>query len=153
MRDFIKYYILAVLFFSAILFSGCAGLKEFTRGIMGISTKDVELSRPEARVKVFNYDYQAAYDLTLKILQHLGSPVYCNDREKNMVAFYVSEADTTVAGVFLKKIDDKNTQVEVASPSTFAKEYMAVRLFAYFDDPKKLDEKPEIPKDVKIIKK
>jgi hypothetical protein len=47
-----------------------------------------------------------------------------------MIAIYLSEEDTTPVGIFLKEVDAFNTQVEVSSPSKFAKETVSNRIFA-----------------------
>ena len=50
-----------------------------------------------------------------------------------MLALYVSQDDTTPVGIFFKEIDANNTQMEVSSPSKFAKEFIAKRVFSTFD--------------------
>ena len=59
----------------------------------------------------------------------MGSYIYTDDPKKNMLAIYVSEADTTPVGIFLKEMDASNTQIEISSPSTYAKELIAEKLF------------------------
>ncbi len=112
-----------------ILTSGCAGIKETTRGIMGISTSQIENSRKDALKKEFNYEYKACYNKTLEILTRIGAYVYTQDQKKNLIAIYVSEQDTTTVGIFFKQVDANHTQVEVSSPSTYAKELIAKQLF------------------------
>lgn len=118
--------IFSIVFFS---FSGCANLKEAVKGVAGISTNEVEKSRPGAIKKDFNLTYEICYDKVLKILKKIGAYVYAADKSKNLVAIYVSEEDTTCAGIFFTEIGANNTQVEVASPSTYAKELIAGKLF------------------------
>ncbi len=122
--------IFSMVFFS---FSGCAGLKEVAKGVAGISTKEVEKSRPGAIKKDFKLPYEICYDNALKALKKIGAYVYAVDRSKNLVAIYVSEGDTTCLGVFFTEIDANNTQVEVASPSTYAKEFIADKLFKHME--------------------
>ncbi|MFH1440652.1 MAG: hypothetical protein ABIH18_01215 [Candidatus Omnitrophota bacterium] len=126
-----KNKLLLFCIFSIVSFSffGCANLKEVAKGIVGISTKEVEKSRLDAIKKDFNLPYEICYDKTLKALKNIGSYVYTIDRSKDLVAIYVSEEDTTCAGLFFTEIDANNTQVEVASPSTYAKELIADKLF------------------------
>ncbi|MFA5156799.1 MAG: hypothetical protein WC532_05340 [Candidatus Omnitrophota bacterium] len=122
-----------MLVFCAFILVGCSTVKEAARGVIGISTKEVEESRKDALVKQFNYSYNDCYDKTMEVLKYIGAYVYTEDPKKNMIAVYVSASDTTVAGVFFKKIDPANTQVEVASPSTYAKELIAENVFAGLD--------------------
>ncbi len=42
-----------------ILIAGCARMKETARGIIGISTREIENSRKDALKKEFSYEYKA----------------------------------------------------------------------------------------------
>ena len=125
-------YFLFFIFLFTIFTSGCAGLKETAKGIAGVSTKVLEEGRANAIKKTFNFDYLAAYAKTLGILKNekVGSYIYAQDIKKHMIAIYVSEQDTTPVGVFFQKVDANNTDVQVSSPSTYAKEMISTRLFA-----------------------
>ena len=119
--------------FLAIWLAGCAGLKhnavEVAKNVIGISTKEVEEVRPDAIKKTFNLGFNDCYRKTLKAMQVIGAYVYAKDPQKKMIAAYISPEDTTVFGVFFKELDASTTEVEVASPSTFAKESVAAKLF------------------------
>jgi len=119
---------------------GCANLKkgavvtaegvtEAAKGVIGISTKEVEEARPDAIKKTVSLGFNDCYKKSLKVLQVIGTYVYAKDTKKKMIAFYLSEEDTTVAGIFFKEIDASTTEVEVSSPSTFAKESIAGKFF------------------------
>lgn len=120
-------FVIWISFF--ILMTGCAGFKETARGIIGISTKEIENSRKDALKKEFSYDYKTCYNKTLEILTRIGAYIYNQDQKKNLIAIYVSSEDTTSVGIFFKSIDANNTQIEVSSPSTYAKELIAKQLF------------------------
>lgn len=108
---------------------GCAMLKETAKGFAGLSTKELEKGRKDAIKKTFNYDFDTCYDKVKDTLNRIGSYIYAKDAKKQMIAIYVSESDTTPVGIFFKKIDTTNTQIEVSSPSTYAKEFIATRVF------------------------
>jgi len=112
----------------AVLISGCASVRETAKGIAGISTKSLEEGRKNAVVKVFNYDYSTCYRLTLDALKKIGSYIYAQDIKKHLIAIYVSSEDTTPVGIFFKEIDEKNTQIEVSSPSTYSKELISGKI-------------------------
>ncbi len=116
--------------FCVFSLSACSTLKQSAKGFLGVSTKEVEASRKDALKKQFNYAYKDCYDKAMEVLKNAGTYVYAQDDTKNMVALYVSETDTTVVGVFFTKIDANNTQVEVSSPSIYAKESIAEKLFS-----------------------
>jgi len=113
-----------------ILISGCASLNEGIKSFLGVSTKELELARKNAITKTVNYDYFSCYTKTYDILKEKGSYIYSQDINKHIIAVYLSEKDTTPVGIFFKEIDSKNTQIEIASPSTYAKELIAARLFS-----------------------
>lgn len=104
---------------------GCATIQEAAKGTAGVSTKVLEEGRKEAIVKRFNYDYNTCYKKIKATLQKKGSYIYAQSIKKHMIALYVSEDDTTPVGIFFKEIDANNTQIEVSSPSKFAKELIA----------------------------
>lgn|GEM_PF-642965 len=122
---------LILLALSIVVLAGCASFKETGRGILGISTKEIEAKRQTAVKKVFTCDYKTAYDKTLVALANMGSYVYT--KKDDLIAIYVSEENTTVVGIFFKAIDPLNTQIEVSSPSTYAKELVAKKLFGRID--------------------
>ena len=129
----------AILIFAFCIFNfwGCATIKEAAKetakSIAGVSTKVLEDGRIEAVSKQFNYDYNTCFNKTETILKERGSIVYAKDLKKHMIAIYVSSEDTTPVGIFFKEADANNTLIEVSSPSTYAKEFIAKRLFSILD--------------------
>jgi hypothetical protein len=124
----IGYWLLANL-------TGCATIKENVRAIAGVSTLELEAGRKSAIAKTFNYDYFTTYTKTMDALTQLGGYIYAKDIKKQMIAIYVSETDTTPVGFFFKEIDLSNTQIEVSSPSSYAKQYFAEKLFSGLEKP------------------
>ncbi len=110
--------------------AGCASLKEMTRGFMGISTRSLEEARKDAVAKNFPYDYFTAYTKTLDALKTMHAYVYSKDISKYMIAIYVSESDTTPVGIFFKETGKDATQIEVSSPSSFARDMISAKLFS-----------------------
>lgn len=137
----VKLFFIILPFFSCLFtLFGCVSLKETTRGFMGVSTKVLEDNRPSAITKTFNYDYFTCYTKTTDILKKIKAYTYSKDIKKHMIAIYVSEEDTTPVGIFFKEIDAENTQVEIASPSTYAKELISSKLFSELELSKSLEE-------------
>lgn len=120
-----------------ILTSGCAIITEGTKGIAGISIKSLEDSRKEASVRTVDGDYQTTYKKAKEALVNTGSYIYAEDAKNKMIAVYVTKEDTTAVGIFFKEIEENKTQIEVSSPSTYAKELIATRLFRVFDPEEK----------------
>lgn len=136
--------------------NGCATIKDAPKGFLGISTRALEESRGDAVSKTFEFDYDICYNKTLEALSQIDSRVYAKDPKKDLVAVYVTEEDTTPIGFFFTKVEAGKTKVEIASPSFFAKERMARRIFAILSglpDPekKKPGEEEEKLKD-KLLK-
>jgi len=113
----------------SVVTCGCASIKEAGRCVLGVSTKVVEDTRPGAIKKTFNQDYASSYDKIKECLKKTHSYIYSEDKAKHLIAVYLSETDTTPVGVFITEIDKQNTQVEISSPSTYAKEKVALRIF------------------------
>lgn len=124
-----KYFVICTFLF-VILSSGCASVKETALGIMGVSTKELDKNRPAAIKEVFNCEYKICYNETIEILKSIGAYIYAIDVPNNLVAVYVSPADTTAVGVFFKKLGADKTQIEVSSPSTYGKELIAKNIFS-----------------------
>lgn len=118
--------ILMLIFFMA----GCQTLKEAARGFAGVSTKILEDSRGTALKKTVNLGQDACYDKVEKMLKEGGSSIYAGPKDRSMIAIYVSDEDTTPVGIFFTKIDADKTQIEVSSPSSPAKEFIAQKLFS-----------------------
>lgn len=121
------------LFFLFLSLFGCSTIKEAAKGIAGVSTKILEDGRKGAIRKTFNYDYNTCYNKVRGALKETGSYIYAEDPKKQMLAIYVSKTDTTAVGIFFKGIDTANTQIEVSSPSTYAKEHIANMLFSVLE--------------------
>jgi len=124
-----------------VLLSGCAGMKEGIRSIAGISTREIENSRGRSIKKVFKYDYFTCYAKTQDILRQIGAYVYAEDKKQDLIAIYVSKKDTTPVGLFFQDIDNTHTQIEVSSPSTFARDLIAEKIFANLETSFKQDAK------------
>lgn len=117
-------YIFVFLTVLPVIF-GCASIKEAAKATMGISTKELEDNRKSAIKEKFSRSYDDCYKAVFDGLRERGSYVYAQDYKNKMIAVYVSEEDTTPVGIFFKIVDDKSTQVEVSSPSTYARELIA----------------------------
>ena len=147
-------YILTAAFcFLSTVLSGCATVKEMGRGFAGISTKVLEDTRKDALKKSFTLDYNSCYAKVKKILGEKGkeSYIYAEDAGKKMIAVYVSETDTTPAGIFFTSEAKDKTLIEVSSPSVYAKEYIAKNIFTGIDEllkPRPEENKPDVKKEV-----
>lgn len=114
----------------AAILLGCAGLKEKVRGIAGVSTRTLEESRKDAVTKTVQRDYNTCYLMTKTVLDKIKAYVFAEDTRKRLIAIYVSEQDTTPVGIFFTEIDPNSTQIDVSSPSAFAKDLIAGELFS-----------------------
>jgi hypothetical protein len=113
--------------------AGCASFKEKFRGFMGVSTKVLEESRQDAITRAFNFDYNTCYDKVKAALKQTESYIYSEDKAKHMIAVYVSASDTTPVGLFFRDVDANNTEIQVSSPSTNAKEFVSKNVFSVLD--------------------
>jgi hypothetical protein len=111
----------------AALCAGCASLQEAAKGVAGTSTKVLEEGRARGSTQAFGYESDICYRRAQEILDSLGAYVYA--RKEGMIAFYMSEKDTTPVGIFFTR-QGTGTLVEVSSPSRYAREQIAARIFA-----------------------
>jgi hypothetical protein len=115
------------------LFGGCAGVKEGARGFAGISTKVLEDSRPSALSKTIPAGFEECFARTEGFLSAAGCYLYAKDKNKGLLAVYVSETDTTPVGCFLSGAEAGTTRLEVSSAGTAAREFVAGKVFAAWD--------------------
>lgn len=111
-----------------ILTSGCASIWEGAKGVAALSTRAVEETRKDAIKKTYNCSYNECREKVIKRLKRYGSYIYARNDKEKMLAIYISEEDTTPVGIFFKVVDDNNTQIEVSSPSTYGKEFIAAKI-------------------------
>lgn len=132
------------------LLAGCSGLNEAVKGFAGVSTKVLEDNRGNALKKEFAYDLITAHVKIREILRDYTYAttstdeeatvssnqvyVYSDDLHKDLIACYLSQTDTTPFGIFLTETANNKTLVEVSSPSTYAREFVAKFLFAGLSD-------------------
>jgi len=109
-------------------------LQEGAKGITGVSTKILVDGRKDALVKAFDYDYATTNAKVLAVLDEVKAYIYAKDAFDHLIAVYVSEKDTTPVGIFLKTVDANKTQIEISSPSTYAKEWFANKIFTAFEE-------------------
>lgn len=120
---------LAVFFISFLtLICGCSTVTQTLKAAAGISTKELEAGRKEALISSFSYDYKSCYDKVRTVLVENGAYIYAEDSKKRMIALYLSQEDTTPVGVFFSQINAANTQIEVSSPSAYAKEFIWAKI-------------------------
>lgn len=125
-----------VLCFAFLVFSffGCAPIKELAKGIAGLSTKALEEGRMEAIEEVVACPYDKCYKQVREDLLGKGSYIYAEDEAKGMIAIYLSGEDTTPVGVFFVKVNEEETRIEVSSPNTHAREFIAARVSSVFKE-------------------
>jgi hypothetical protein len=153
-----KTFLLATYYLLLATLGGCVTIKEAAKCVAGVSTKVLEDGRKDAIKKTFNCDHTTCYNKTLEKLKQIGTYIYAEDRKKQMIAIYVHKAtepetatneteftitDTTPVGIFFKEIDAKNTQIEVSSPCTYAKEFISTKIFSTLKPEPKEDESYE----------
>ncbi len=114
---------------------GCATIKEMGKGFAGVSTQVLEEKRKDVLKKSFALDYNSCYAKVKEILNQKGkeSYIYAQDPKKKMIAIYLSPADTTPVGIFFTEETGATTLIEISSPSTYAKEEIANRIFTGID--------------------
>lgn len=131
----IRFALIITCYLLSTVLLGCATVKEVAKGFAGVSTQVLEEKRKDALKKSFALDYNSCYVEVKDILKEKGkeSYIYADDVKKKMLGIYLSETDTTPVGIFFTEEAKGQTLVEVSSPSTYAKEYIANRIFTGID--------------------
>ena len=129
-----KHFVL-VSMCAVMVLSGCSTIKEIGKGFAGVSTQVLEDKRKDALKKSFALGYNDCYAKVKGILNKgVDLPyIYSEDSRKKMIAIYLSETDTTPVGIFFTEEAQVNTMIEISSPSTYAKEEIAKRIFTGID--------------------
>lgn len=128
---------------SIVMLTGCAAVKESAKGFAGVSTKVLEEKRSGAIKNEFAISYPECYVRVKKIVGAHDSYIYSDDTQKRLLAFYLSKEDTTVVGIFFTEIDSQHTRLEISSPSIYAKELIAKRVFSELGNPAQAETKGE----------
>jgi len=118
-----------------LLLLGCATIKDMGKGLVGVSTRVLEEGRKDALKKTFALGYNECYVKVKEILSQQVDPpyIYADDLKKKMIAIYLSSTDTTSVGIFFTEESKTNTLIEISSPSIYAKEEIASRIFNGID--------------------
>lgn len=162
-----RFILFAASYLLITVLSGCSIIKEMGKGFAGVSTQVLEDKRKDALKKSFALDYNDCYakvkdilakDTSAKGTLDKGSDkpyIYSEDTRKEMIAVYLSETDTTPVGIFFTKESAINTLIEISSPSIYAKEEIAKRIFTGLDallNPKgeKIDVKEKVDVEEKV---
>ena len=125
----------------SVVLLGCTTVKEVAKGFAGVSTQVLEEKRKDALKKYFSIDYDSCYAKVKDILKEKvkengnenGPYIYGEDLQKKMIAIYLSETDTTPVGIFFTEERKGQILIEVSSPSIYAKEFIAKRIFTGID--------------------
>ena len=143
--------VVGCLFSTTLL--GCATVKEMGKGFAGVSTQVLEQKRNEALKKSFALGYNDCYAKVKDILnlKYKESYIYAEDLKKKMIAIYLSSTDTTCVGIFFTEEVGGSTLIEISSPSIYAKEEIAKRIFTGIDElikPKAQEKKADVKEQV-----
>jgi hypothetical protein len=136
MKYSVRFLLVAIGGLGLAVCAGCAGLKEAGKGFVGVSTKVLEEERGSSLKKSFALSHGGCYAKVKEILNQKDkeSYIYAQDTQQKMIALYLSATDTTPVGIFFTALASGNTLIEVSSPSLYAKEEIAARVFAGLEE-------------------
>jgi len=102
---------------------------EVFKALFAVSTRELEKSKRDALVKVFDCDYKTCYDKTLAIVKMMpDTDIYL--QKKDLIAVYCVSLNSTPAGIFFEEVDATRTKVLISSASSSAKEWVASNVFS-----------------------
>ncbi len=108
--------------------AGCAGIKETVKNVAGVSTKCLEKGRADSVKKTYDLGYEKCRQEVEAVLAEVKAYIYGRDKNGGMIAFYMTESDTTPVGIFFSTGDGNKTTVEVSSPSRYSKEFISDKI-------------------------
>lgn len=131
MKSNARFILTTIFCLLAIVLSGCATVKEMGKGFIGVSTQVLDQKRKDALKKSFALDYNSCYLKTKDILSQKDKEayIYAEVPKEKLIAIYLSPADTTPVGIFFTEEPGGSTLIEISSPSIYAKEEIASRIF------------------------
>lgn len=132
MRQRIVWGVLSILW-AVAAGAGCAAVTEAGRGIAGVSTKVLEDNRDSAVQRSYPVGLARCREMVEAVLADSKVYMYARNEQKQMLAFYMSASDTTPVGVFFVPQGTASTQVQVSSPSRYARELIADKIAAGFE--------------------
>jgi hypothetical protein len=141
-----SFYSILIIGFCVLALSGCSTLNEWSKGVLGVSTQVLEDGKKNAIRKDFNSDYDTCYKRVMDSLGKIHAYIYANRPDKNLIAIYVTEEDTTPVGIFLEPVDKDNTTIAISSPSTYARETIAKKIFLGMEGKLEAEKKEDEPK-------
>lgn len=131
MRSNRHFIVIILVFLAAGIVSGCATITDAWKGILGISTTGLEKERKGAKKRIFDYDYETAFEKTKEAIGSIDhASIYDEDIKKHVIAFYYIDINTNTVGVFFKEINPGRTQVEVVAGSKDVKQFISDKIFS-----------------------
>lgn len=102
-----------------VFLSGCASICEYTKVLLGTSTRELELTRKDAITKEFNIPYEVTFLKVQDILKQKGCKVFYKNRIKGVIVAmnFSGFINTSEAGIFLTSIEPSKTKIEITSQS------------------------------------
>ena len=136
MKKNAQFTLAATFYILSAVLSGCATVKEAGKGFIGVSTQVLEEKRKDALKKSFAVDYNRCYLKVKDILSQKDkeSYIYAQGYKEKLIAVYLSSADTTPVGIFFTEEQGGSTLIEISSPSIYAKEEIANRIFTGIEE-------------------
>jgi predicted small secreted protein len=136
MKKNVLFILVVAGYILSTVLSGCTTVKEMGKGFMGVSTQVLYQKRKDALKKSFALDYDGCYVKVKEILSQKNKEayIYAQDYKERLIAIYLTPADTTPVGIFFSDEPGGHTLIEISSPSTYAKEEIANRIFTGIDE-------------------
>jgi hypothetical protein len=116
-----------ILLLAALCSVGCAGIRESTRSLAGVSVRRLEDARASAVRGEFSGTADQCYAFTAAQAQQAGLLILQQNRSRLFLVItqIPGVVNSSEVGVFFVPIGTRQTRVEIASPSELAKRKVA----------------------------
>lgn len=112
-----------------LVLSGCATPGEIWKTVIGVSTSEIEAARKDSLSNIFDEEKSACYARIEEILKKTEK-VSIYSKNADMIAIYYIKPNDTPVGIFFTAVNQGQTKVEVASPSSSSRDFIAKTIFA-----------------------
>lgn len=132
MNMVMKLRILVIICVLAIVFAGCASLREVGKKLWGSSTEALEKRKGTGQTETFRCSFSDCFDASLSVLEEMGAAVFKKDRKAGLIVAINFEGAiyTTEVGIFFQALNSKTLKIEIISLNDHLQESAAADIFS-----------------------
>lgn len=129
------FFVLILLGLIYVFNFGCAKIIEPVQKVWGSSVEMLQEARKDAVSKVYDCPYEKCFSEIINILEEEDAQIFVQNKAKGIIVVMgiKKTVATSEVGVFLTKLEEAKTKIEISSGSPKAKRITSEILFAGLD--------------------